>query len=77
MGFLCMLKCDMLSRKRVVAQFGSVSAVAKFFGIARAAVYQWDEDGKGIPRERELELMLRLPHVFGAPVPIRKKERCA
>ena len=64
-----MLKSGMLSRKSVVDHFGSVAATAAFFDIKPSAVYQWDEDGKGIPRERELELMLRLPHVFGAPLP--------
>jgi hypothetical protein len=58
----------MISRQAVVDHFGSVAAVAEFFGIYASAVYQWDEDGKGIPRERELELMLRLPEKFGAPI---------
>lgn len=47
----------------VVEHFGGVEKVAEFFSITRQAVYQW---GNGpIPRERALELMVRLPEKFG------------
>lgn len=54
----------MLSKERVIKHFGSTAKVAEFFGITDKAVYQWPEH---IPRERELELMLRLSAEFGAP----------
>lgn len=47
----------------VVEHFGGVEKVAEFFGITRQAVYQWG-DGP-IPRERALELMVRIPERFG------------
>jgi hypothetical protein len=56
---------------RVIKHFGSVAKVAEFFGIYVQAVYQW---GKHVPRERELELMLRLPSQFGAPAAERSEE---
>jgi hypothetical protein len=55
----------MISKARVLEHFGSAAAAAEFFEVTDKAIYQWDEKGQGIPRERELELMLRLPHVFG------------
>ena len=58
-----MLYYRMLSKKRVIDHFGSPQEVARFFGITDKAVYQWPD--KAIPRERELELMLRKPDVFG------------
>lgn len=49
----------------VIEHFGSVEKVAEFFDITRQAVYMW---GKGpIPRERALELMVRVPDKFGQP----------
>ncbi len=48
---------------KVIEHFGSVEKVAEFFSITRQAVYQWG-DGP-IPRERALELMVRLPIEFG------------
>jgi hypothetical protein len=56
----------MIRTDRVLKHFGSVSQVADFFGIGASAVYQW---GKYVPRERELELMLRKPDDFGVPAP--------
>lgn len=47
----------------VVKHFGSVEKAAEFFQISRQAIYQWG-DGP-VPRERALELMVRLPEVFG------------
>lgn len=48
----------------VIEHFGSVDKAAEFFDISRQAVYQW---GNGpIPRERALELMVRLPKAFAA-----------
>lgn len=52
---------------RVLEHFGSVERVAEFFEITRQAVYQWG-DGP-IPRERALELMVRIPEKFAAPAP--------
>lgn len=46
----------------VIEHFGTVDKVAEFFNISRQAVYQWG-DGP-IPRERALELMVRLPERF-------------
>jgi hypothetical protein len=68
-----MLECRMLSKERVLKHFGSVSAIAQFFGISDKAVYQWDDGA--IPRERELELMLRLPAEFAAPESRREEAR--
>ena len=48
----------------VIEHFGTVDKVAEFFNISRQAVYEWG-DGP-IPRERALELMVRLPDKFGA-----------
>lgn len=62
----------MISKKRVLDHFGSASEVARFFGITDKAIYQWDD--KAIPRERELELMLRIPETFGVQ---RQEERVA
>jgi hypothetical protein len=53
----------MISKARVIEHFGSVAEVAKFFDIEVQAVYQWKDEA--IPRERELELMVRLPADFG------------
>lgn len=53
-----------ISIDSVVKHFGTREAAARFFGISRQAVYQWG-DGN-IPRERALELMVRIPDVFGA-----------
>ena len=48
----------------VIEHFGTVDKVAEFFNISRQAFFQW-VDGP-IPRERALELMVRLPDKFGA-----------
>ncbi len=61
----------MILTSRVIKHFGSVAKVAEFFGIYVQAVYQW---GKNVPRERELELMLRLPSEFGAPAAEKRTE---
>lgn len=53
----------MITKAKVIEHFGSALKVAEFFDIAVQAVYQWPES---IPRERELELLLELPEVFGA-----------
>lgn len=53
----------MITKTKVIEYFGTVAKVAEFFGIAPQAVYQWPDEG--IPRERELELLLRLPDEFG------------
>lgn len=63
----------MIPKTRVLKHFGSVAKVAEFFDITEQAVYLWKE--QGIPRERELELMLRLPADFGAPA--KETERAA
>lgn len=64
----------MIPTSSVIEHFGSVAKVAEFFDIYVQAVYQW---GQYVPRERELELMLRLPAKFGAPAPKQKLEaRC-
>lgn len=52
-----------ISAPEVVKHFGSVEKAAEFFQISRQAIYQWG-DGP-IPRERALELIVRLPNVFG------------
>jgi uncharacterized protein involved in tolerance to divalent cations len=52
----------MITKSQVLKHFGSVAKTAEFFGIEPSAVYQWKEK---IPRERELELMLRKPADFG------------
>jgi hypothetical protein len=52
--------------KRVLDHFGSPQGVARFFQIKDKAVYQW---GRTIPIQRELELMLKLPDVFGRQPP--------
>jgi hypothetical protein len=67
-----MLEWRMVSKKRVLKHFGSVGAVAQFFGITDKAVYQWPD--AAIPRERELELMLRLPADFGTPQAPQREE---
>ncbi len=54
----------MLTKTRVIRHFGSVAKVAQFFGIHVQAVYQWETY---VPRERELELIIGLPQVFGTP----------
>lgn len=51
----------MITKERVIQHFGSVAAVAEFFGIEVQAVYQWDEE---IPELREAQLRLRLPRVL-------------
>lgn len=51
----------MISPAKVIKHFGSVKATADFFHVHPSAVYQWEMK---LPRERELELMLRLPEVF-------------
>lgn len=56
------LNTGMITKERVVEHFGSVAAVAEFFGIEVQAVYQW---GPVIPELREAQLLLRLPDVFG------------
>lgn len=50
--------------EKVLDHFGSVEKVAEFFGITVQAVYQWSD--ASIPRERELELLLRLPNAFNS-----------
>lgn len=52
----------MISKSHVLEHFGSVAKAAEFFNIAPQAIYQWDEGP--IPRERELELNVRLPSQF-------------
>jgi hypothetical protein len=66
----------MISKSHVLEHFGSVAKAAEFFNIAPQAIYQW-EDGP-IPRERELELNVRLPGDFPSnesPKPRRSPER--
>ena len=58
----------------MVQHFGSVAKAAEFFDIAPQAVYQWPEK---IPRERELELMVRLPAVFASKADIPEQVRAA
>lgn len=53
-----------ITAAKVKEHFGSADKTAEFFGITRQAVYLWG-DGP-IPRERALELMVRLPDVFGS-----------
>lgn len=52
----------MVSKSRVIEHFGSVAKAAEFFDISVQAVYDWREEA--IPRERELELMVRKPADF-------------
>ena len=59
------LNRGVITKSQVLKHFGSAIKAGEFFGITDKAVYQWDDTG--IPRERELELMLRLPEKFGAP----------
>jgi hypothetical protein len=55
----------MITFAQVIRHFESVKAAADFFDIEPSAVYQWKDRKKGaIPRERELELMLRKPEHF-------------
>lgn len=54
----------MISKEKVLSHFETVEAVAEFFDISVQAVYQWPDEA--IPRERELELLLKVPGVFGA-----------
>jgi hypothetical protein len=54
----------MITKSSVVDHFGSVAKAAEFFDITAQAVHQWPEK---IPRERELELMVRLPETFSPP----------
>lgn len=55
----------MITYSQVIGHFESVKATADFFNIEPSAVYQWkDRKRQAIPRERELELMLRLPEKF-------------
>lgn len=57
-----MLEYAMLKTQTVLDHFdGSYRKVAEFFDIQVQAVYQWKEH---VPRERELELMLRIPEKF-------------
>lgn len=51
----------MIKKSTVIKHFGSVAAAAEFFSCHVSAIYQW---GTNIPRERELELMVRLPEQF-------------
>lgn len=60
----------MIAKAKVMEHFGSAKKVAEFFDIEVQAVYQWPE--KQIPRERELELLLKLPNVFE---PIASEQR--
>ncbi len=60
--------CDMITKTSLIQHFGSVAKAAEFFDITAQAVHQWPEEK--IPRERELELMVRLPDVFP---PMREK----
>lgn len=66
----------MITTSQAIEHFGSVAKVAEFFDIRTSAVYQWIEKGR-LPRERELELMLRLPEKFAAPIPVEPKRRKA
>jgi hypothetical protein len=52
-----------ITRQQVLDHFKTAQAVADFFDMTRQAFYDWG-DGP-IPRERDLELQLRLPRVFG------------
>lgn len=52
----------MVTKAQVLKHFGSVAKAAEFFGIDPQAIYQWKDDS--IPRQRELELMVRLPADF-------------
>jgi hypothetical protein len=58
-----------ITRQQVLDHFKSAQAVATFFGITRQAFYDWP-DGP-IPELRQLQLMQRLPDVFGADRSIR------
>ena len=51
-----------MRKAEVLKHFGSVAKAAEFFGIEPQAIYQWKDDA--IPRERELELMVRIPEKF-------------
>jgi hypothetical protein len=52
----------MISKSQVLEHFKSVAAAADFFDIEPQAIYQWKDEA--IPRERALELMVRLPEKF-------------
>ena len=54
----------MITRNQVIKHFGTVAKAAEFFRLTKQAVYQWPERA-AIPRERELELMVRVPEKFG------------
>lgn len=60
----------MITRAQAVQHFKTIEGVAEFFKITVQAVYQWPEEG-GIPRERELELMLAFPRKFGQSKEVR------
>jgi len=50
-------------KETVISYFGSVGAMAKYFGISRQAVYQL-EAGQPIPAKRQLQLALDKPEYF-------------
>lgn len=52
-----------ITKQEVIAHFGSAEKAASYFAISRQAIYQWP-DGL-IPRERQLELLLKFPEKFG------------
>jgi hypothetical protein len=61
-----------MKKSDVLEHFGgSVAKAAEFFNIEPQAIYQWKEDS--IPRERELELMVRIPEKFGAQAEHRQQ----
>lgn len=64
----------MIEKSKVIEHFGSVAKVADFFDIEPQAVYQWAES---IPRERQLELMVRLPDVFGEKPKAKREARAS
>jgi len=50
-------------KETVIAYFGSVGAMAKYFDVSRQSVYQL-EAGKPIPAKRQLQLALDKPEYF-------------
>jgi hypothetical protein len=52
-----------ITRQQVLDHFKTAQAVAEFFGISRQAFYDWG-DGP-IPELRQLQLVQRIPEVFG------------